>query len=175
MCINIFLILYFFRVQTRDYCPCPSSFSINTISTVSTVSTVSTDSTVSTNIISTTSTTISDSNPTTFVPAPPSVTAPTSATAGGGVPVYLTDLYAIAAYVVGGILSILSVIIFWVRKTCKPSHHTSHISLVSLSCPSSLPPPLLPPPLLPSPLSSTNPFLAQISPPSSNPFLTSSV
>jgi hypothetical protein len=38
-----------------------------------------------------------------------------------------------------------------------------------------LPPPLLPPPLLPSPLSSTNPFLAQTSPPSSNPFLTSSV
>ncbi len=70
--------------------------------------------------------------------------------------------------------NILSVIIFWVRKTC--NHLITPVILVLLVFHVHLLCPLLfcPLSLLSSPLLSTNPFLSHTSPPSSNPFLTAS-
>ena len=175
---QVFYSLYFFRIKILESCPChPSSLALNppvpvyhTITTTTTTSSSTTS--VPVNIYyTTTTTTTTHSSTTSSVHAPSPVTAPPSATAGGGVPTYLTDMYAIVCYILGAVLSLLSVVIFWVRKTCKSSRqNTSHntISLVSLSCPSPLPPP----PILSPSLVSTNPFLSSSS---SNPFLTSSV
>ncbi len=144
-------ILFFVFFQNQD--TWPSSLALNTPVPVNIHHTSSTTS-VPVNSHHTTTTTTTTSS-TTSVLAPSPVTAPPSATAGGGggVPTYLTDLYAIICYSLGVVLSLLSVVIFWIRKTCKsPRHTTSHnISLVNLSCPP--PPPVLSPSLL-----STNPF-----------------
>ena len=176
--LRYFILCIFFRIKILESCPCPpSSLALNppvpvyhTFTTTTTTSSSTTSVPVNIYYTSTTTTT-THSSTTSSVHAPSPVTAPPSATAGGGVPTYLTDMYAIICYILGAVLSLLSVVIFWVRKTCKSSrHNTSHnnISLVSLSCPSPLPPP----PILSPSLVSTNPFLSSSS---SNPFLTSSV
>ncbi len=144
--------MFFFRVQQHDHCPCPSSSSSLSINTVT--STASTSS----------------ASPMTSILTSPSYSVTISSSRGQGT--FISN-WLVCSCRICRWSNILSVIIFWVWKTCKPPHHTSHISLVSLSCPSSLPPPLLSPSLLSS-LLSTNPFLSHTSPPSSNPFLTAS-
>ncbi|MFN9908305.1 MAG: hypothetical protein ACK56F_19615, partial [bacterium] len=128
--------MYFFRIKILESCPChPSSLALNppvpvnihhTFTTTTTTTSATTSVPVNTHYTTTTTTTTHSS--TTSVPAPSPVTAPPSATAGGGVPTYLTDMYAIVCYILGAVLSLLSVVIFWIRKTCKsPRHHsTSH-------------------------------------------------
>ncbi len=79
--------VFFFRVQQHDHCPCPSSSSLS-INTVTSTASTSTSSSTS---------------PMTSILTSPSVTESPSATAGGRVPLFLTDLYAVVGYVAGAI------------------------------------------------------------------------